>query len=90
MPTGARRTIDTALADSSQSYLYVWSEFGITGPEWLRVGLVLQRSRTFQTATEVQGGPLVGFSFWQLTATAYFFAPGRQDQFLVLAIAGAF
>jgi hypothetical protein len=78
------------LADSSQSYAYVWSELGITGPEWLRVGLVLQRTRAFQTSTAFQGGPLVGFNVWQLSATAYFFAPGQEDQFLVLALAGAF
>jgi hypothetical protein len=78
------------LADSSQSYLYVWSELSVTGPEWLRVGLVLQRTRAFQTSTEVQGGPLVGFAFWKLAATVYFFAPGQQDQFLVLALAGTF
>ncbi|MGA8892587.1 MAG: hypothetical protein WB493_13530 [Anaeromyxobacteraceae bacterium] len=78
------------LGDRSQSYFYVWSEFSVTGPEWLRVGVVLQRTRAFQTSTEVQGGPLIGFSFWRLSATAYLFAPGRQDQFLVLAVAGAF
>ncbi|HET8734351.1 MAG TPA: hypothetical protein VFM45_11345, partial [Anaeromyxobacteraceae bacterium] len=51
------------LADSSQSYVYVWSELSITGPDWLRVGLVLQRTRVFQTSTEFQGGPLFGLSF---------------------------
>jgi hypothetical protein len=78
------------LADSSQSFFYAWTEFSVTGPEWLRVGVVLQRTRAFQTSTEVQGGPLIGVSFWQLSATAYFFAPGQQDQFLVLAGAGSF
>lgn len=78
------------LGDSSQSYFYVWSELSVTGPDWLRVGAVLQRTRAFQTSTEVQGGPLVGFSFWKLSATAYLFAPGQEDQFAVLALAGAF
>jgi hypothetical protein len=78
------------LGDSSQSYFYVWSEFSITGPDWLRVGVVLQRTRAFQTSTAVQGGPLLGISFWKLSATAYFFAPGHPDQFLVLAVAGSF
>ena len=78
------------LADPSQSFVYVWSELSITGPDWLRVGLVLQRTRVFQTSTEFQGGPLFGVDVWKLSATAYLFAPGQQDQFVVVAIAGAF
>jgi len=78
------------LVDSSQSYAYVWSEFSVTGPDWLRVGVVLQRSRAFRTTTEFQGGPLFGLSFWKLSGTAYLFAPGKQDQFVVVALAGTF
>jgi hypothetical protein len=78
------------LADSAQSFYYLWSELSVTGPEWLRVGVVLQRSRAFQTSTVVQGGPLLGASFWKLTATVYFFAPGQDDQFVVLAASGKF
>jgi hypothetical protein len=78
------------LVDSSQSYAYVWSELSVTGPEWLRVGLVLQRTRAFQTSTQFQGGPLFGISFWKLSGTAYLFSPGSQDQFVVLAVAGTF
>ena len=48
------------LGDSSQSFFYAWTEFSVTGPEWLRVGVVLDRTRAFQTSTEVQGGPLMG------------------------------
>ena len=78
------------LADSSNDYFYVWSEISVTGPEWLRVGLVLQRTRVFQTATELQGGPLAGVSFWKLSGTVYFFSPGQDDQFVVVALAGTF
>jgi hypothetical protein len=78
------------LGDNTQSYLYAWSEFSVTGPEWLRVGLVLQRTRAFQTTTQVQGGPLVGINFWKLAATVYFFAPGQVDQFVVVAASGSF
>jgi hypothetical protein len=78
------------LRDSSQSFAYEWSELSVTGPDWLRVGLVLQRTRAFQTSTEVQGGPLAGVSFWKLSATVYLFAPGTSDQFVVLSAAGTF
>jgi hypothetical protein len=78
------------LADSSGSYFYVWSELGVTGPDWLRVGVVLQRTRAFQTATEVQGGPMAALSLWKLVAAVYLFAPGQDDQFVVLSLAGTF
>jgi hypothetical protein len=35
-------------------------------------------------------GPLLGLSIWKLTATAYLFAPGQDDQFFVVAIGGSF
>jgi hypothetical protein len=78
------------LVDSSRSFFYVWSELSVTGPEWLRVGVVLQRTRAFQTSTAVQGGPLLGVSFWKLSATVYLFSPGRDDQFVVVAAAATF
>jgi hypothetical protein len=78
------------LADSSQSFFYAWSELSVTGPDWLRVGIVLQRTRAFQTSTEVQGGPLLGVAFWRLAATVYLFAPGQADQFVVVSASGSF
>lgn len=79
-----------SFAGPSTSFFYVWSELGVTGPDWLRIGVVLQRSRAFQTATQVQGGPMAAVSAWKLTAAVYLFAPGHEDQFLVLSLGGTF
>jgi hypothetical protein len=78
------------LGDSSASFFYAWSELSVTNGAWLRVGVALQRTRVFQTSTELQGGPLVGVSIWKLSATAYLFAPGLEDQYVVVAVAGSF
>ena len=78
------------LSDSSQNFFYVWSELSVTGPEWFRAGVVLQRTRVFETSTEVQGGPLIGVSFWKLAATLYLFSLGQDDQFVVVALGGVF
>jgi hypothetical protein len=78
------------LGDYTASYFYCWSELSFSNEDWLRVGLALQRTRAFQTSTQVQGGPLVGVSAWKLSATAYLFAPGQADQFVVVAVAGTF
>jgi hypothetical protein len=78
------------LGDSSASFFYAWSELSVSNGDWLRVGVVLQRTRVFQTSTEVQGGPLLGISVWKLSATAYLFSPGQQDQFVAVSVAGSF
>jgi hypothetical protein len=78
------------LGDSSGSFFYAWSELSVSIVDWLRAGLVLQRTRVFRTSTDFQGGPLLGVSIWKLTATAYLFAPGQDDQFFVVAIGGSF
>jgi hypothetical protein len=78
------------LQDSSGNFFYAWSELSVSIVEWLRAGLVLDRTRVFQTTTAFQGGPLLGLSIWKLTATAYLFAPGQDDQFFVVAIGGSF
>jgi hypothetical protein len=78
------------LGDSSASYFYAWSELSVSFPEWLRVGLALQRTRVVETPREVQWGPLLGVSVWKLTATAYLFAPGKESQYVVVAVAGSF
>ena len=78
------------LGDRTASYFYSWSEFSFSNEDWLRIGLVLQRTRAFQTSTQVQGGPLVGVTLWKLSATVYLFAPGHADQFVVVALAGTF
>jgi hypothetical protein len=78
------------LGDSSASFFYAWSELSVSNGDWLRVGVALQRTRVIRTSTELQGGPLVGVSFWKLSATAYLFAPGLEDQYVVVSLAGSF
>lgn len=78
------------LEDSSGNFFYAWSELSVSIVDWLRAGLALQRTRVFQANTEIQGGPLLGVSFWKLSATAYLFAPGQEDQFVAVSVAGSF
>jgi hypothetical protein len=79
-----------AFGDFSSSYLYNWSELAAAIAGWLHLGVALQRTKVFETPTEVQVGPFVGFSFWKLTASAYLFAPAQESRFGVIALAGAF
>jgi hypothetical protein len=65
--------IDTT--NTSDSFLYNWSEvtYGIT--ESLRAGLVVQRTRAYQTDRDVQRGLIVGYSYRRAEFTFCLFNP---------------
>jgi len=61
-------------------FFYAWTELDVRPWHWLRAGIVAERTRVFHTVREVIFGPLLGFSFWRLDLTAYWFQPGGIDQ----------
>lgn len=78
------------LNDSSSKFFYMWSEVGLWATEWLRGGLVTQRTRVYQTERDIQRGPFVGFAFSKLETTFYLFNPGADDQLAVLSVGWSF
>jgi hypothetical protein len=71
-------------------FVYVWSELDVRPWEFLRAGVVVQRTRVFNTAREVVFGPLLGVTVWKLDLTAYWFQPGGIDQFFVASVGVSF
>jgi hypothetical protein len=61
--------------DSSENFFYNWSELTVSPADWIRFGLVTQRTHLYQTDREIQRGFLVGFSFKRLDFTTYVFNP---------------
>jgi hypothetical protein len=78
------------LGDSSSSYFYMWSELSLWPTEWLRAGVVTQRTRVYQTDRDIQRGLLVGFSLEKLEGAIYFFNPGSDDHFTVVSLSFSF
>jgi len=78
------------LNDSSSKYFYMWSELSLWPTEWLRAGMVTQRTRVYQTDRDIQRGVLVGFAFKKLDGTVYFFNPGADDHFTVVSLGVSF
>lgn len=78
------------LDDSSSKYFYMWSELSLWPTEWLRAGMVTQRTRVYQTDRDIQRGLLVGFAFKKLDGTVYFFNPGADDHFTVVSLGVSF
>jgi hypothetical protein len=71
--------------NSSVNFLYNWSELSLAPAEWLRFGLVTQRTRAYHTDRDIQRGLLVGLSYKKLSITAYVFNPDESRPTLVLA-----
>jgi hypothetical protein len=72
-------------SDSSGSFFYSWSELTFAAVDWLRFGLVAQRTRVYQTGLDIQRGLLVGISLEHVDLTFHAFNPGGEDQTLVFA-----
>ena len=72
--------------DSSGNFFYNWSELTLAPVEWLRVGMVTQRTRAYQTDRDVQRGLLVGLSYKQVSFTTYVFNPDESRPTIVLAV----
>jgi hypothetical protein len=68
----------------------MWSELSLWPTDWLRAGIVTQRTRVYQADREIQRGVLLGFAFEKVDATVYFFNPGADDHFTVVSIGVSF
>ena len=61
-------------------FFYSWTELDVRPWPWMRAGIVVQRTRLFQTAREFIFGPLVGFTVWKVGFSFFWFQPGGIDQ----------
>ena len=78
------------LGDASAKFFYLWSEVSLRGPDWLRGGLVTQRTRVYKTERDIQRGPFIGLAFSKLETTFYLFNPGADDWLGVWAVGWSF
>jgi hypothetical protein len=76
--------------DHTANYLYAWSELGFRPVEWLRAGLVGQRTRAYGGDRDFQRGPFVQATWHRVTVGGFWFNPGSSDQVFVLSIGAAF
>ena len=76
--------------ERTNDYFYAWSELGFRPVEWLRVGLVGQRTRAYGGDRELQRGPFVQLTWRSVTIGAFWFNPGSKDQVFVGSIGATF
>ena len=77
-------------SDKESKYVYAWSELGFRPVEWLRAGLVAQRTRSYGGERDIQRGPFAQLTWRRLTLGGFWFNPGSSDQVLVVSIGAAF
>jgi hypothetical protein len=76
--------------DSADNFFYNWAQLGYSPLDWLKVGLVSQRTRTYHTGLDVQRGFFVGFAYKSLTLNVYVFNPGWETPTVVTSLAVSF
>jgi hypothetical protein len=75
---------------SSDSFYYSWPQLTYSPTDWLRVGLVAQHTKAFQTSLDIQRGFLVGVSHKKVEFTTYVFNAGWTDPTAVLEVGVSF
>jgi hypothetical protein len=64
------------LDSAHDSFVYSWTEGGYSPAEWVRVGIVGQRTRLYDTGLDVQRGIFGQVIFGRTTLGVYWFNPG--------------
>ena len=83
----AEFVIDTE--DSSDSFFYTWSELTYSLTDWLRAGIVVQRTKAFESDFDIQRGLVVGLTYEQLDFAVYVLNPD-DDPIVVLGVSFEF
>ena len=72
--------------NASDRYYYAWSELGWKPVEWLRVGIVGQRTRTVHTDRDLQRGLFAQVMLGKATLSAYAFNPDSASRYAIVAL----
>ncbi len=76
--------------EKADSFFYTWSELGWSPRQWLRLGLVVQRTKVYHTEFDIQRGFLAGVSYRSASLTTYVFNPDASQPTVVLGLAVEF
>jgi len=73
------------------SFTYSWNELGFTPLEWLRFGIVTQRTMVYQSDRDIQRGLFTQFMYKKTTLGFYVFNPDDSDnRFAVFSLSAEF
>jgi hypothetical protein len=73
------------------SFTYSWNELGFSPLEWLRFGIVTQRTMVYQSDRDIQRGVFAQVKYRKATLGAYIFNPDDSDnRFAVFSLGAEF
>ena len=74
------------LDDSSASYFYSWTELGWKPVEWLRLGVVGQRTHTIDNGRDLQRGIFGQVVVGKATLGVYAFNPDTGSRYVIVSL----
>jgi len=73
---------------SDESFFYTWTEMTYALAKWVGLGAVTQKTEAYQTAREIQRGPMIEASRGPWRLGVYWFNPDRSDEGLFVGSLG--
>jgi hypothetical protein len=77
-------------AHPGTGYYYAWTELGWTPVEWLRLGLVGQRTTTVDTGREFQRGAFAQVTVKGFRLGVYAFNPESSSRYFIVSAGATF
>ncbi len=75
----------------ADSFTYSWNELGVSPWDWLRFGVVTQRTMVYQSPRDIQRGLFAQVKYHMGTFGAYIFNPDDSDtRFMVFSLSAEF
>ena len=78
------------LHNQADSYFYSWNELGWRPVEWLRIGLVGQRSHTVQSDRDLQLGVFGQLNLRNFVLGVFAFNPDVSSRYMIVSVGVSF
>ena len=84
LPTQGEYFFDAGI--HSGDFFYSWSELSPFTADWLRLGVVVERTQALGHSSDVRRGPLLGFKYKDIDLTTYWLSPSSSEATFVFAV----
>ena len=72
--------------DASGSFFYNWSQLSYSPAAWVNFGLLMQRTRTYDTDRDIQRGPFLGVTYKRLSLTTFVVNPDDASATVIIGL----